>query len=423
VPDRFKIDIDAGEKMTRENLRIAMLSAHSCPVGKLGAKDTGGMSVYIRELAKELGKQGHPVDIYTRSHDPADPQIIYLGHGARLIHLMAGEDNDIHKLALYCYLPEFTCNLENFRRENLLEYDIVFSHYWLSTWAGAYLKQWWQVPHVAMFHTLGLIKNSIGIGEEEPELRIVTERESVNSCQRIIVSTKEEKEAIARLYGASSENIGVVPCGVNMEQFRPTDRKTAKRQLGLDNNVVLFVGRIDPLKGVEQLMKSVAYLREFDGLKLVIIGGDEDSQGEIDRLKKLSYETGIADKVDFRGMIKHTELPLYYNAADVCVVPSYYESFGLVALESLACGTPVLATDVGNLRNIIQNGETGYIIKGNSPQILASGIARVLAEPGFRDKPASAMRESISNYSWANTAEMITGELRTALSRQPVETC
>jgi D-inositol-3-phosphate glycosyltransferase len=406
--------------MDKSRLRIAMLSAHSCPVGKLGARDTGGMSVYIRELARELGKQGHYVDVYTRTHDPADPQVINIGQQSQLIHLRAGQDNDINKLALYCYLPEFTCNLENYRKDNGLEYDMVFSHYWLSTWVGTYLRQWWQVPHVAMFHTLGLIKNDIGIGEEEPELRIVTEREAVNNCQRIIVSTAEEKESIIRYYGASPENTGVVPCGVNMEQFRPSDRATAKKDLGFVNDkILLFVGRIDPLKGVEQLVKSVAYLNDIDDLKLVVVGGDEESQNEIDRLNRLSNELGITEKIDFRGTIKHAELPLYYNAADVCVVPSYYESFGLVALESLACGTPVVATDVGDLRNIIHQGKTGFVVPNNSRQVLADKIKELLDKSDF-DK--GLIRESVREYSWDNIAEKVAKELRTVLAWQPVET-
>ena len=396
-----------------------MLSAHSCPVGKLGARDTGGMSVYIRELARELGKQGHSVDIYTRIHDPADPLIINLGHRSRLIHLRAGEDNDVHKLALYCYLPEFTCNLENFRKDNGLEYDLVFSHYWLSTWVGTYLKQWWQVPQVTTFHTLGLIKNDILTGEEEPELRIVTERDAVNNSQRIIASTLEEKKAIEDYYGASSENIGVVPCGVNIEKFRPYDRMMARSEIGVaDEKVLLFVGRIDPIKGIEQLIKSLDYLKEFDNLRLLIIGGDEDSQNEINNLKIKAEELGVIGKIEFLGTIKHERLPLYYNAADICVVPSYYESFGMVALESLACGTPVVATDVGDLRNIIVQGKTGYVVPDNSPRRIADKIAELL---NSRDLDRRLISESVIDYSWDKIAEKIADELRTVLSKRPIE--
>ena len=405
--------------MTENRLRIAMLSAHSCPVGDLGAKDTGGMSVYIRELAHELGKQGHYVDVYTRAHDPADHQIVDLGQQARLIHLKAGQEEQIHKLAVYSYLPEFTCNLENFRKNNGLKYDIVFSHYWLSGWVGKYLQQWWQVPHVIMFHTLGAVKNAIGIGEDAPELRIVTEREAVNDCRRIIVATEREKNELIRHYGAPPEKSGIVSCGVNMEQFQPVARAAARQKLGLtDEKILLFVGRIDPLKGVDQLLKAVPYLNNIKGLRLVIIGGDEHSRSEVEKLQKLSRELDIYDRVTFQGLIKQEQLPYFYSAADVCVVPSYYESFGLVALESLACGTPVVATDVGDLKNIIRQGETGYVVAENTPQDLADSIASVLSRPPEDMESALFIRASISRYSWANIAEGVISELSLAQDRQ-----
>ncbi len=405
--------------MDENRLRIAMLSAHSCPVGDLGAKDTGGMSVYIRELARELGEQGHHVDVYTRAHDPADPQIVELGHQSRLIHLKAGQEETIHKLAVYSYLPEFNCNLENFRKNNGLQYDLIFSHYWLSGWAGKYLQQWWQVPHVVMFHTLGAVKNAIGIGEDSSELRIVTEREAVNDCQRIIASTESEKNELIQRYGALPEKIGIVPCGVNMELFQPVDRATARQKLGITaDNIVLFVGRIDPLKGADRLIKAIPYLNTYDDLRLIIIGGDEYSQSEVDKLHKLTGELDIEDRVTFQGMVKQAQLPYFYSAADVCVVPSYYESFGLVALESLACGTPVVATDVGDLKNIIRQGETGYVVTENTPQNLADSINSILTGPPRDMETAFSVRASISGYSWESIADGVISELRLALKNQ-----
>ena len=388
-----------------------MLSVHSCPVGNLGAKDTGGMSVYIRELARELCNKGHIVDVYTRVHDPADPQIIDLGEGARLIHIKAGQELDIHKLALYSYLPDFACNMERYREDNDLHYDLVFSHYWLSCWVGKYLQMWWSVPHITMFHTMGAIKNGIGIGEDEPELRIVTEREAVQDSHRIIASTKREKDDIVRYYGASPEKIGVVPCGVNTELFKPSDKQSARQQLNLDDDkVLLFVGRIDPLKGVEQLLEAVSYLKGTDSPRLVIIGGDEDSDDAVTWLKEMTGELDLEDRVTFHGLVKHHELPLYYSAADVTVVPSYYESFGLVALESLACGTPVVATDVGDMSNIIRQDETGYVVPDNDPRELADKIGILLSKSNNKVKSALAIRESINRYDWSNIAEMISKE-------------
>jgi len=398
-------------------LRIAMLSVHSCPVGNLGAKDTGGMSVYIRELAHELGKQGHLVDVYTRAHDPKDRQTYELGQNARLIHLMAGEDEEINKLAVYPYLPEFACNLENFKKHNGLHYDLVFSHYWLSGRVGKYLQQLWDVPHITMFHTLGAVKNTISIGKAEPELRIETERDLARDCHRIIAPTDREKENLVLHYGALPERIGVVPCGVNLERFKPVDKEIAKQQLGFgDDKIILFVGRIEPLKGIDQLLKAMPYLQNIQGLRLVIIGGDEHSQHEVEQLRQLSRALHIQDSVTFLGLIKHEQLPYFYSVADACVVPSYYESFGLVALESLACGTPVVATDVGNLKSIVRQGETGYVITDNAPHHLAEKIAFLLSRLSTDTESALSIRASVSTFSWSKIAEAITRECRLALA-------
>jgi len=403
--------------MPVSQLRIAMLSVHSCPVGNLGAKDTGGMSIYVRELARELGKQGHLVDIYTRVHDPRDPQIINLGQNARLIHLTAGEVEEINKLAVYPYLPEFTCNLENFKKHNSLHYDLVFSHYWLSGLVGKYLQQLWNVPHIMMFHTLGAVKNAIGIGEGEPELRIETERDLTRDCHHIIAPANREKENLILHYGALPEKIGVVPCGVNLEQFKPMGKEIAKQQLGFgDDKVILFIGRIEPLKGIEQLLKAMPYLQNIQGLRLVVIGGDEHSQHEIEQLRKLSRDLHIQDSVTFQGLIKHERLPYFYSAADACVLPSYYESFGLVALESLACGTPVVATDVGDLKSIIRQGETGYVVIENTPQHLADKIALLLSRPSPDTESILSIRASVSGFSWSKIADAIIGECQLVLA-------
>jgi D-inositol-3-phosphate glycosyltransferase len=404
--------------MPANTLKIAILSAHSCPVGDLWAKDTGGMSVYIRELARELGLKGHTVDLYTRIHDPADPLVESLGPGVRLIHLKAGEKTTINKLDVYFSLPEFVFNLERYWSENALKYDIVFSHYWISALVGRYLKQTHRIPYITMYHTLGAVKNAIGIGEGEPVLRIISEYETVKDSQRIIVATEKEKNDIVRYYQARPEKIGVVPCGVNMELFRPVDKAEARQKLGLtDERILLFVGRIDPLKGIGQLLKAIPLVKNRDGLKLLIIGGDENSKADVEELKKIAAEMGIGDKVVFQGLIKQDKLPYYYSAADVCVVPSYYESFGLVPLESLACGTPVVATDVGDLRNIIKIGETGYVVADNSPDKLAAGINSILARPVRDKESALAIRASVSRFNWANIAEEVAAEMQAVLDK------
>ncbi len=398
-------------------LKIAMLSAHSCPVGRLGTRDTGGMSVYVLELARELGKMGHQVDIYTRVHDPNDKIIYELGQNARLIHLRAGEDEEIHKLAVYPHLPDFARRLEDFRRENRLHYDLVYSHYWLSAWVGRHLQKWWRVHHMVMFHTLGAVKNAVGVGGREPELRIKTERSVVSSCQRIIAATGKEKEDLKLYYSASADKVRVIPCGVNLDMFQPIGKRSAREQLGLNGDkTIIFVGRIEPLKGIDRLMLAMTYLKDGHRPRLLIVGGGENSRNEVERLKKLAVGLQIQDRIEFMGLVKQPDLPLFYSAADVCVVPSYYESFGLVALESLACGTPVVATKVGGAENIIRHGQTGYLVADNEPRGLAEKITLALAQSDSNEHLASVMRTSLVPFRWTNIAEMVVRECRDLLA-------
>ena len=261
--------------MTPEKMKIAMLSVHSCPVGMLGARDTGGMSVYIRELAREMGRLGHTVDVFTRVHDPNDPVIIGLGDNARLIHLMAGGIEQINKLDIYPHLPSFTEELDEFRRQDGGQYDLIYSNYWLSGLAGQHLAGLWNVPHLVIFHTLGAMKNAAGIGPGEPELRLEQEGVLARECSRIIAPTEREKENLVRFCSAAEERIAVVPCGINLERFQPVDRTEARRRLGIgEGKVVLFVGRFDPLKGIDRLFEAAALLKKSQPVDLLLVGGD-----------------------------------------------------------------------------------------------------------------------------------------------------
>jgi len=396
-------------------LKIAMLSIHSCPLGKLGGENTGGMSVYIREFARELGSRGHRVDVYTRIHKPVHDQVIEIEQNARLIHLRAGEE-EIPKLAIYNHIVDFALDLENFRKQNGLRYDLIHSHYWLSGLAGERLQHWWDVPHVMGFHTLGAVKNAVGIGQVEPELRIRSEMELVKDCHRIIASTGKGKEDLIYYYDASPEAISVIPCGVNLDLFRPIKREIARCYLGLKGeSIVLFVGRIIPLKGIDNLLKAMSHLKRKQRTKLIVIGGDEHSRAEMQSLKDLSLSLKIHESVIFLGLVKQEMLPFFYSAADLCVVPSYYESFGLVVLESLACGTPVVATEVGSAESIIRQGETGYIVTDNDSCHLADKMALLLSRSGRNTEVVDLARASVTKYSWSNITEAIIGEYRDIL--------
>jgi D-inositol-3-phosphate glycosyltransferase len=396
-------------------LKIAVLSIHSCPLGKVGGENTGGMSVYIREFARELGRRGHLVDVYTRIHEPIHDQVVELGQNARLIHLKAGEE-EIQKLAIYDHLGDFAHDLENFRKQNGLRYDLIHSHYWLSGLAGKRIQQWWDIPHIMGFHTLGAVKNAIGIGEDEPELRINAEKELVKDCHRIIASTEKGKEDLIYYYDASPETISVIPCGVNLDLFRPIKREIARCNLGLNGeSIILFVGRIVPLKGIDNLLEAMTYLERKRRIKLVVIGGDEHSQTEMQKLKSLSRSLKIHESVIFLGLVEQEMLPFFYSAADLCVVPSYYESFGLVVLESLACGTPVVATKVGGAESAIRHGETGYIVIDNDPCRLADKITLLLSTSNGNTEFVGSVRASVTKYSWSNITEAIIEEYRSVL--------
>jgi D-inositol-3-phosphate glycosyltransferase len=388
-----------------------MISIHSCPLGVLGGRDTGGMNVYIRELAAELAKRGHTIDIYTKAHQPQHGPPINLGQNVRIIHLETGVDEEMPKLAIYDYIQRLASGAEDFRRYNQIQYDLIHSHYWLSVLIGKQLQTLWRVPHAAMFHTLGAVKNSIGIGEYEPELRIDSEREVISICDRIIASTTKEAEDIVKHYGASPDKITVIPCGVNLDLFKPIDKEIARKELGLDHQkVILFVGRMDPLKGLEQLLTALTYI---DGEKpplLIIVGGDAHSQAQVQALQRMAKELNIEDRVTFIGSVAQSRLPLFYSASDVCAIPSYYESFGMVALESLACGTPIVANNVGGMRSIIRHSEMGRIVPDNSPQHLATEISELLCQPEDKAQHIKTRRDTISDFSWSAIADRILHE-------------
>jgi D-inositol-3-phosphate glycosyltransferase len=315
------------------------------------------------------------------------------------------------KLAIYDYIQRLASGAEDFRRYNQIQYDLIHSHYWLSGLIGRQLQTLWRVPHAVMFHTLGAVKNSIGIGEYEPELRIESEREVISSCDRIIASTLKEAEDIVKHYGASPDKITVIPCGVNLDLFKPIDKEIARKELGLDHQkVILFVGRMDPLKGLEQLLTALTYI---DGEKpplLIIVGGDAHSQAQVQALQRMAKELNIEDRVTFIGSVAQSRLPLFYSASDVCAIPSYYESFGMVALESLACGTPIVANNVGGMRSIIRHSEMGRIVPDNSPHHLASEISELFRQSEDEAKNTKTRRDTITDFSWATIADKILHE-------------
>ena len=394
-----------------------MFSIHSSPIGELGTKNTGGMSVYIRELARHLGVFGHRVDIYTRLNGSKHNQIIELYDNVRLIHLSAGSNGYVHKLALYYYLSDFLRALEGFKNQEGLHYDLIHSHYWLSGRLGSWVQDRWNIPHIVMFHTLGTVKNIAGVADREPDLRIATEKKLARTCQRILAPTDREKENLLKYCQPSAEKIGVVPCGVNLDLFRPMDKAAARQRLGFDEDesIVLYVGRFDPIKGIDRLLEAMAYLKHLQRMRLVIIGGDGPDTPEYQNLQQLSAKFGIQKSVRFVGRVEQNKLPPYYSAADALVVSSYYESFGLVGLESLACGTPVVATRVGAMERILEDGKTGYVVADATPRGLANSIEKIISNSANPLLSVHAIRASVLKYGWSNVASAVVNEYDTVL--------
>ena len=272
--------------------------------------------------------------------------------------------------------------MEDFRSFEGIEYDLIHSHYWLSGRLGNWAQKIWDRPHLVMLHTLAAAKNHTGVGKSESELRIAAEKELVATCHRIVAPTEREKNNLVNYYNVPGEKIGVIPCGVSLKLFRPIQKQVARKGLNLDPDaeILLSVGRFEPLKGIDRLLEAMTHLHDLKRLQLVIVGGDGEDAPATQFLRKKTIDLGIEDKVIFAGRIEQRNLPQYYSSADMLVMASHYESFGLVGLEALACGRPVISTPVGAMEDLVRQSRAGQIVGDTSPQSLARAIRSILTD-------------------------------------------
>ncbi len=401
-----------------------MLAVHSSPLATLGGKEAGGMNVYVRELARELGRRGVAVDVFTRSQRKGEPQIVELGPNARVVTLRTGPQAPYDKNWVLDYLPEFVGRIRCFADGEDLHYDVIHSHYWLSGVAALELRKMWGVPVVQMFHTLGAMKNQVARttlwGETDERVRI--EGELLREADAIVAATPLDRAQMRFHYNVDSARVVVIPCGVDTATFRPYDQQEARRRLGLTNGtlrdkLVLFVGRIEPLKGLDTLLQAMALLVEDEGglgqqLQLLVVGGDvhagEDQWGrEERRLRGLVDELGLPNVVRFIGSRPQAQLPLLYSAADVVAVPSHYESFGLVALEAQACGVPVVASRVGGLTYTIEDGVSGFLEPWDEPAAFARRIKQLVEHEGLREEMGARAIANAQSYAWPCIADRV----------------
>lgn len=401
-------------------LRIAMLSYHTCPLATLGGKDTGGMNVYVRELTRQLGKMDIHVDVFTRSQDDHVPHVLHeLGYGNRVVHVPAGPEHPLPKHELANYIPQFVDGIKQFACEKGIAYDILHSHYWMSGIAAASLADGWTgAPIVHMFHTLGEMKNRIARTDEEREgaYRIEGEKQVLRRADRIVVATLAELTQLRFLYKADASKMVVIPPGVDVSHFYSIPSDEAKMYIGLkpEDRMILFVGRIEPLKGVDTLIEAMACLqpKESRPVHLAIIGGDpsaspEEMNAEMARLQNLCEVLGLDQSVVFLGMRDQDKLPYYYSAAEVVVMPSHYESFGMVALEAMACGTPVIASEVGGLAYLVRDGETGFTIPAEEPETLCEKLSWLLNDAELHQKMSAQAAAYAQDYAWEKIAKQI----------------
>lgn len=394
------------------NIRVAMLSLHSCPLGKPGTRDTGGMSVYVQQISRRLGEMGFSVDIFTTHYHPEGQPVMALGDKVRLIHLPLEWPQEAGKLGLFPCIQDVSCAINDFKKNNGFRYDLVHSHYWLSNLAGKYLSQWWNVPHMVMLHTSARAKNRALGAEIEPELREEGERDVLASSTLIVAATEKEKRDLIELYSASPDKIVVIPCGVDMEMFHPLPKKEARSILGMDSaQILLYVGRIEAEKGIELLIEAASLINNGRKIEVRIVGGGKEERDKIDNLRQQSQKLGIGHLTHFQEAVPQSELPLYYSAADLCVLPSRYETFGLVALEALACGTPVIASKVGVMAEVIKT-QAGILLEEPSSARLASILAGVLDDRALLKDMSVHAREAVLNLGWDLVVRKITDEYR-----------
>ncbi|GHO91770.1 glycosyl transferase family 1 [Reticulibacter mediterranei] len=364
------------------------------------------MNVYMRELACALAKYNVKVDIFTRWTNETAPQVVQLNPQVRVIHIKAGPVAPIHKNDLYQYLPIFTRNIDEFRCREAGQYDLIHSHYWLSGVAGMRLARLWDISHVTTFHTLARLKQLAHPNEPEPPLRLEMEQRLIQHVDRIIAPTVDERTELIRFCGATTSQVDVIPCGVDLDLFVPRDQQQARKLLYLDPQqpVLLFAGRLDPFKGPDLLLRAAAMMEEE--AQIVIVGGKLSGDKDVKGLQTLAKELKISQRVHFLGARPRQEMPLIYSAAHVTVVPSYHESFGLAAVESLACGTPVVATRAGGLMTVIQHGETGYLVP-RCAGFFAERLDTLLHTPDLYAHMSAAARDSVRRFSWSSVARQV----------------
>jgi D-inositol-3-phosphate glycosyltransferase len=386
--------------------RVAMLSVHTSPLAQPGTGDGGGMNVYVRSLGSALARAGVACDVFTRFDHPALSAVVEVEPGFRVVHIDAGPRVPIPKRALPGLVDEFAVAARQHMGDAGDRYDALHANYWISGAVGHKLKHDLDLPLVATFHTLARVKAEAGV-DDDPAERTRVEGEVVRCADLMVAATDDERLTLVAEYGAEPDRVEVIPPGVDHSIFFPADAAAARGRLSLpaDRPVLLYVGRIQPLKGADLAVRALASLTDPQA-ELVVVGGPSGPEGatEVTRLHELADELGVAGRVRWVDPQPHAALADYYRAADVCLVPSRSESFGLVALEAAACGTPVVASNVGGLRSLVDHGHTGFLVDGRDAADYAAHVERLLTHRSFAEEVGVSAAARSGRYTWSITA-------------------
>lgn len=394
---------------------IALISVHGDPAVEIGKEEAGGQNVYVRKVGEALARLGWKVDMFTRQSDPQQKAIVEHASGCRTIRLKAGPQEFISRDLLFNYLPEFVKAFLEFQNQSKSLYHLIHTNYWLSSWVGMELRKHQLAKLIHTYHSLGAVKyKSVTTVPLIASTRLKVEKTCLETADCIVATSPQERGDMRSLV-SSKGNIEIIPCGTDTKRFGSIERQVARQKLGIkpETKVIIYAGRFDPRKGIETLVRSLAReeVSQFKDLQLYIVGGSRPGQSdgiERDRIEKIVKELGLQDRTIFTGSLEHEALRAYYAAADVCVVPSHYEPFGLVAIEAMACGTPVVASEVGGLKFTVAHEKTGLLAPPQDEVAFAKAIGRILADSDWRNKLGKSARSRVESYfSWDGVANQL----------------
>lgn len=411
--------------LSKSRGKVALISVHGDPAIDIGKEEAGGQNVYVRELGEALARQGWQVDMFTRKSDVNQSEIVEHSANCRTIRLVAGPQKFVARQKIFNYLPEFLQAFLDFQHQQKTIYPLIHTNYWLSAWVGMEIKKLQIVKHLHTYHSLGAVKyRSVNTVPLIAKTRLRVEKRCLETADTVVATSPQEQEHMRSLVSKKG-NIAVIPCGTNIDCFGSVDREAGRAEVGIqpEDKLVMYAGRFDHRKGIETLVRAVARqeVKRHANLKLMIVGGytPQAKDGlEQERIAKIVNDLGIQDLTTFTNRVEHQELAAYYAAADVCVVPSHYEPFGLVAIEAMASRTPVVASEVGGLKFSVKDQVTGLLVPPQNEAAFAQAIDSILSDAEWARQMGENARDRVeSRFSWDGVAKQLDKQYTSDLSK------